>query len=249
MSQSLGFSSELPGHTSLALTKAREHSGTMSILDILVTYRQGFLDGLLVTLRLCLIIWSIGLVAGCMLGAAGARWHVAIGWPSRTIAFVLSGIPILVFLFWLHYPFQALLDVVIDPFITAAITLSIVNIFMVSELIRGILKDFPRQYIIAAQVCGLSPIETLISIQLPIILRQSLPGLLSIQVNMLQATLFASLISVDEIFRVAQRINASIYKPVEIYTALGVLFLAICLPLNLIAYRLKNKYTRNLSEK
>jgi ABC-type amino acid transport system permease subunit len=86
------------------------------------------------------------------------------------------------------------------------------------------------------------------NIQAPIILRQILPSLLTIQVSMLQATLFASLISVEEIFRVAQRINAVIYKPVEIYTALALLFLLICLPLNGLALWLKIKFTRDLSE-
>jgi ABC-type amino acid transport system permease subunit len=66
---------------------------------------------------------------------------------------------------------------------------------------------------------------------------------------MLQLTLFASLISVEEIFRVAQRINATIYQPVEIYTALAIFFLIICLPLNGLAIYLKKKYTLNLSEK
>jgi ABC-type amino acid transport system permease subunit len=79
-------------------------------------------------------------------------------------------------------------------------------------------------------------------------LRQIIPSLLSLQVNMLQLTLFASFISVEEIFRVSQRINALIYKPIEIYTALAILFLIICLPLNGLALWLKKEYTRDISE-
>jgi len=153
-----------------------------------------------------------------------------------------------VFLFWLHYPLQAILGVVIDPFYTAAAALSTINVFAVADLVRAVLADFPSQYVVAAKVCGLSDRQTLLRIQLPIIFRQILPGLLMIQVNMLQATLFASLISVDELFRVAQRINATIYKPVEIYTALAVFFLAICLPLNGLAIWLRSRFTRDLSE-
>jgi ABC-type amino acid transport system permease subunit len=66
---------------------------------------------------------------------------------------------------------------------------------------------------------------------------------------MLQATIFASLISVGEIFRVAQRINSEVYRPVEIYTALALFFLAVCLPLHGLAQYLKKRYTRNLSER
>ncbi len=179
----------------------------------------------------------------------GVKWKLAVGIPSRLLSFALSGMPILVFLFWLHYPLQAMLAVVVDPFVTAAVTLSIINVFAVADVIRGVLADFPSQYVTAGRVCGMAPLQILLYIQLPIVLRQTVPVLLMIQVNMLQATLFASLISVPEIFRVAQQINSQIYKPVEIYTALGVLFLVICLPMNGLALWLKTRFTRDFSER
>lgn len=221
----------------------------MTVIDILVKYQKALSDGLMVTFEMCFIIWSLGLLAGAMLGSLAAKWRLSIGIPVRTIAFVLSGMPVLVFLFWLHYPVQSLLGIVVDPFITAVVTLSIINIFAVSEVVRIVLRDFPSQYITAAKVCGLSPMQILLYIQLPIVLRQTIPSLLMIQVSMLQATLFASLISVNEIFRVAQQINSVVYKPVEIYTALGVLFLAICLPMNGFALMLRRRFTRDFSER
>lgn len=221
----------------------------MNVFDIFSQYGDALGSGLLETLRLSSIIWSVGLTGGTVLGVLGAKFPRLFGLPLSTFAFVLSGVPIIVFLFWLHYPMQAVLNVVIDPFITAAVTLSIINVFAVSEIVRRALRDFPEQYIIAAQVCGVGRMQTFSQIQLPLILRQILPALLMAQVAILQATLFASLISVDEIFRTAQRINSSVYKPVEIYTSLGVVFLAVCLPLNGIALWLRNKYTRDLSER
>lgn len=221
----------------------------MTIIDILIKYQQAFSEGLLQTFRLAMIVWAAGIVLGTALGALGARYRFSVGLPSRTLSFILGGMPILVFLFWLHYPVQSMFGVVIDPFVTAAVTLSIINIFAVADIVRGVLADFPLQYVIAAQVCGLNQKQILFYIQLPIVLRQTVPVLLMLQVNMLQATLFASLISVNEIFRVAQQINAEVYKPVEIYTALGILFLFICLPMNGIALLLKHKFTRDFSEK
>jgi His/Glu/Gln/Arg/opine family amino acid ABC transporter permease subunit len=221
----------------------------MTVIDILVKYQQALSDGLMVTFEMCFVIWTVGLLLGGLLGSLAAKWRLAIGLPARLIAFVLSGMPVLVFLFWLHYPLQSLLGIVVDPFITAVVTLSIINTFAVSEVVRIVLRDFPSQYIVAAKVCGLSQFQTLLYIQLPIVLRQTIPALLMIQVNMLQTTLFASLISVSEIFRVAQQINSVIYKPVEIYTALGFLFLCICLPMNGFALFLRNKFTRDFSER
>ncbi len=221
----------------------------MTVFDILINYREAFLKGLWVSLQLALIIWGSGIVFGTAIALIGIKHETWVGRPARVTSFLLSGVPILVFLFWLHYPAQAMFDLVIDPFYTAALTLSIVNIFGVADLVRSALQDFPSQYLIAAQVTGLTKKQTIFKIQLPLIIRQVLPGLLLWQVVMLHTTLFASLISVEEIFRVAQRINAQIYKPVEIYTALGIFFLFVCLPINGFALWMKHKYTRNMSER
>ncbi len=220
----------------------------MSVFDILLRYYPAFLQGLSVTLQLSAIIWITGVVLGAAIGVLSNRYKVGVGLPARITSFLLSGIPILVFLFWLHYPAQAMFDIVVDPFYTAALTLSIVNIFGVADLVRTALDDFPKQYLTAAKVSGLTKKQTIMNIQLPLIFRQVLPGLLLLQVMMLHTTLFASLISVEEIFRVAQRINAQIYRPVEIYTALGVFFLMVSLPINGFALWFKAKFTRDISE-
>jgi polar amino acid transport system permease protein len=216
--------------------------------QILRDYHQAILAGLWMTLKLSLVIWSSGLLAGGLIGIASDKWKMGVGLPLRFGSFVLSGLPILVLLFWLHYPLQSILGIVVDPFYTASAALSLVNAVLVAEVVKTTLRDFPHQYVIAAQVCGLSARDTVTRIQIPIVLRQMLPSLLMIQVTMLQSTLFASLISVDEIFRVAQRINAVVYRPIEVYTALGLLFLTMCLPLNGLALYLRRRYTRDLSE-
>lgn len=221
----------------------------MGALEIIFKYREGLLRGLGVTLQLCCLVWGIGLLIGSAIGIAGARFPATVGAWSRVLAFALSGIPILVLLFWLHYPAQAIAGVVIDPFATAVVALSVVNSAAVAETVRPALTSFPQQYISAGQVCGLTNSELLWHVQMPIVLRQVIPPLLTLQVNMLQATLFASLISVEEVFRVAQRINAIEYRPVAVYTVLALLFLAICLPLNGLAIWLQRSFSRDLSDK
>jgi ABC-type amino acid transport system permease subunit len=124
------------------------------------------------------------------------------------------------------------MNAVIDPFITASWVLALVNTFVVTEAVKNVLAVFPEEYAVAARVCGLDSRAIVLKIKLPIVFRQLIPVLLTSQVGILQATLFASLISVEEIFRTAQQVNASAYKPVEIYTALW----------------LKRRFTRNLSE-
>lgn len=221
----------------------------MSVWNILYTYKEGLLQGLFVTLGLCLIIWVSGLIFGTLFGGYAHRQKESTGWFLKILSFLLASTPVLVLLFWLHYPLQAMLGIVVVPFITTAFALSLINIVGVAQIVRDALDDFPEQYTIAGKVCGLSEKQIFSKIKLPILFRQTVPQFLTLQVGMLQLTLFASLISVPELFRVAQQINSIVYKPIEIYTALAVFFIAICLPLNLFAHWFKNKYTRNISEK
>lgn len=206
------------------------------------------MSGFFVSLKLVLIVWFFGLAVGTLIGWYAHRQSLA-GLLLKIIWFLLSSVPILVVLFWLHFPLQNIMGIVVNPFITAAAALSFINIIFVSSIIKNTLDDFPKEYAIAGRVSGLPELEIFLKIRLPLITRAALPQLLFLQVSMLQATIFASFISVEEIFRMSQRINSLIYKPVEIYTTLALFFLVLCLPLNCAAYWLKNKYTRNLSEK
>jgi His/Glu/Gln/Arg/opine family amino acid ABC transporter permease subunit len=221
----------------------------VTVFEIISKYKTGFLDGIQITLCLCLIIWSAGLVIGSLLGVLSQRYKISIGIPTRIVSFLLSGVPVLVFLFWLHYPFQKMIGRNIDPFITTAITISLINIFAVAEIVRNSIQDLPSQFIEAAKVCGIKSKKQLWQIEFPIIFRYVLPSFLIAQVNMLHLTLFGSLISVNEIFRVSQQINSQIYQPVEIFTALGIFFLIVCLPINGLAMYLKMKFARNISER
>ncbi len=219
-----------------------------TVARIIVQYREGLLSGLFVTLELVMIVWLSGLVFGVLFGWY-AHQKKSAGFSLKIAWFLISSIPTLVLLFWLHFPLQAILDIVISPFITAAFALSVVNIVFVAAIVKDALDEFPEQYAVAGKVSGLNEKEIFMKIKFPLIFRAAIPQLLFLQVAMLQATIFASLISVEEIFRIAQRLNAVIYKPVEIYTTIALFFIAVCLPLNLTAYWLKNKYTRNVSEK
>ena len=218
------------------------------IIEIVIKHRQGFLSGIAVTLKLCILVWSIGISLGSLTGMLSSKWKV-FNVFTKTFSFVLSGVPVLVFLFWLHYPAQYYFGIQINPFYTAVLLLAILNTFAVSEIVNVGINNLPKQYIEVARVCNINARRRFLKIEFPLIFRHILPSLLTTQVNMLQMTLFTSLISVEEIFRVSQRVISIEYKPVEIYSALGIFFLIICLPVNGLALFLKSKFTRNIDEK
>lgn len=211
------------------------------IIDIVIKHRVSFLSGLSVTAQICLIVWVLGIFIGIILGYVGNKVKF-VNRITRNLSFVISGIPVLVFLFWLHYPAQSFLNVEVSPFTTTVLMLTILNSLAVSEIVKNGINNVPKQFLEAATACGMNNLQTFQHVQFPLIIRHILPAMILTQVNMLHLSLFGSLISVEEIFRMSQRVISIEYKPVEIYTALGLFFLAITLPLNGVAKYLKHRY-------
>lgn len=219
----------------------------MDTINLLIKYKEAIFNGLLSTVHLFMIIWILGSGFGFIIGILSSRMKKTFGIFSRFVSFFLSGIPILVFLYWAHYPMQSYMSIIIQPFYTAALTFSFINIFLIAEIFREAISSLPQQYKEAALVCGLDVKTKIFKIEIPLIFRRIVSPYLISQINILHATLFASLITVDEIFLTAQRIiSHEQNSPVEIYTILGGLFLLISLPINGLAIFLKRKYSKEV---
>ncbi len=220
----------------------------MSVFEILSNHHKELWSGLKVTLLLCGFVYPIGIILGALIGIARYKWKIFVGIPGFIFSLIMSSTPILVLLFWLHYPLQFMLQIVVDPFITSVVALSVIMTVIVSDQVKNALNDFPVQYLLSARACGLSNKQIVNKIQLPMIFRQMLPNLLFAMITVLQATLFTSMIGVNEIFRVAQQINSDIYQPVQIYTALAIFFIGVCVVLNILAFWLKSQLRWSFSE-
>lgn len=213
----------------------------MNLIHLLNEYKVAFWGGLKVTIQMCIISWAVGIFLGIILAVVAFRAGLLGSRVINSMAFITSSIPFIVILYWFHYPFQILIGFNIEPFYTAIILLSTINLIGVSKIVLDSIYNFPNEYLLAGKVCGLSNMQILKKIQLPLIIRIITPSILTLQVNILHMTLFASLISVEELFRVCQRINSQVYKPVEVYTLLALFFVIVCIPLNVLAYFMKNR--------
>jgi polar amino acid transport system permease protein len=195
------------------------------------------------------LIWIIGIILGTALGVLSAKYSKSIGFITKIASTFISGVPVIVLLYWLYYPMQQELQIDIPAFNIAVFEFSFINVFMVADLVKNAIKDLPNQYLLAAKVSGLSERTILTKIQIPLIFKQLLGPILLVQISVLHNSIFASLINVDEIFRQIQRINAIVYKPIELYSALAMFFIIISVPLTIIAYYLKRKYAKDYSER
>lgn len=206
------------------------------MFELIARYHQALIDGALVTIQLAALVWGIGIALGLAVGLFRAM--LGSGRESTVYAvasLALGSVPVLVYLFWAYYPLQSLLHLSIAPFVTAAIVLSLYNALTVSEIALKAMQSLPVAYRLSARTIGIRPAAYFRHILAPLLLRAMLPGLLSSQVTALHLTLFASLISVDELFRVTQRINAIEYNAVGVFSLLAAFYFFISFPLLLLS--------------
>ena len=220
----------------------------MSIFEIIVRYKNELLSGFFTTLKLSFLVFPISIFLGILLALARHNLPKYIGKVLRILSIIISSVPLMVFLFWMHYPFQMIFDLVIDPFYTSVFVLSLFTSLLISEYVFNALEHFPKQLIDSALVCGLSKKQIILKVLLPIIARQTIPNLILSFNFVLQSTLFCSFISVEELFMKVQQINAELYKPIEIYTSVAIFFAIICLFINLLAFYFKKKFAFDLNK-
>jgi len=185
----------------------------------------------------------VGIPFGVLLGVTGGRYSPIVSWFVSSLRFMTKVIPVLVLLFWLHFPLQAILGIVVDPFWTTVAALGVVNLIAVAFIIQSELKLLPVSYREAGITLGMTKGQIVRYIELPILMKRALPNVLLTQAAMLEYTLFASLISVPELFRVSQSINAMVYDPVSIYSLLVLFFVIILAPLHIFVTFYKKKNT------
>lgn len=220
----------------------------MNVFEIIMRFRNELISGLGTTLKLSFIVFPLSIILGVLLALIRHNTPKYIGKLIRMLSIIISSVPLMVFLFWMHYPFQMLFGIVIDPFYTSVLVLTLFTSFLISEYIFNSLDTFPKELIDTVIVSGLSRKQITTKVQLPIIARQIIPNLILSFNFVLQSTLFCSFISVEELFMKVQQINAEVYKPVEIYTSIAVFFIAICLSINLIAFYFKRKFAFDLNQ-
>jgi len=216
------------------------------MLTLILENYQAILSGFKITLFIfftTVIFWILCWVLFAYISINNKRVKTIID----LVYIIFISIPVIVLLFWFHYPLQIILNITISPIITTIVTLSIINILGIYKIIYKKIKYIKEKYSNFSSIIGINTKNIRKKIEYPLLFRKSIDEVLSYQINILHMTLFASLISVNDIFRVAHQINASTYKSIEIYTLIGIIFLLISLSINLLIIYLKKKYNYDYS--
>ena len=189
-----------------------------------------FASGLGVTVALSAISAVTSILAGlviALLRLYGPRWL-----SSLLIFYVdtMRAIPVLVVLVWIYFAFPILAGVTFPPFWAALVALTLHIAAYASEIIRAGIESIRPGQTRAGLALGMSRAQILRKIILPQATIRMLPAFGSVLTMAIKDTAIATVIAVPELMHRAETVAGQSYRPVEVFTAIMVLYFLVLFP-------------------
>ena len=195
------------------------------LLGIIVdSFTKILIPGIRVTIPLTILSFSFAMVIAvtvAMIQFANVRVLKQIG---RFYIWVVRGTPLLVQLYVIFYGLPNL-GIIIDPFPCAVLVFSINEGAYCAETMRAALESVPKGQIEAGYCVGMSYLQIMRRIVLPQAFRIAFPPLSNSLISMVKDTSLAANITVVEMFRASEQINARVYEPLALYIEVGLIYL------------------------
>ncbi|GGA12915.1 amino acid ABC transporter permease [Neptunicoccus cionae] len=192
------------------------------------------INGMGNTILISLIAAAFSIAIGLLVALPALshrRWLRII---NRIYVEFVRSIPLLPMLFWVFYGLPIIfksmgLNIPIDPFWGAVITLALSDSAFTAEIYRSGIQSIARGQTEAAQTVGLSYTQTMRYVILPQAIRRILPPLANQFIYIVKMSAFASVIGMQELTRRANELVVSEYRPLELYTFLILEYLVLVL--------------------
>jgi cystine transport system permease protein len=198
------------------------------------------------TIPLALVSFAFGIVIALLAALARLSGRPWLSGIARFYISVIRGTPLIVQLYVIFFGLPSI-DVVIDPWPSAIIALSLNVGGYAAEVIRAAILSIPAGQWEAAYTIGMPRRVALRRIILPQAARVSVPPLSNTFISLVKDTALCSLILVTEMFRVAQQIAAFSNEFLMLYIEAAVLYWVICLVLSAGQDRLERRLERHVA--
>jgi polar amino acid transport system permease protein len=188
-------------------------------------YFDKFYWGLLLGIELAFVSILIGTVIALPL----ALVHID-GPPSLrriVMAYVefIRNQPLLLLVYLVFYGVPSVGGFKYDPTASFIITLSIYSSAYLVEIFRAGLDAVPRGLLDAGKAIGLTPLQRLVHIRLPAMLRVTLPALSNQTVSLFKDTSVAFVIAVPELTYAAKWLSTNKFRIIEAYSVAAPMYL------------------------
>ncbi|PXW25336.1 amino acid ABC transporter permease [Paraburkholderia caballeronis] len=189
-------------------------------------YAPQLLQGALTTLWLSALAVCCGFFAGIFVYTMSVGKSRGLAGAARVYVSVFRGTPVLAQLLVFYYVPSAL-GIDLPGVVAAAVGLSLNTAAYQSQILAAGFRAIPRGQIEAAQTFNLTRQQVLWHVEVPQVVRATLPALVSEMIDIVKASAVVSVISVTDLMRVGQQLSSSSYRPLEVYSLAALFYLAI----------------------
>lgn len=201
-------------------------------------YRWIFFSGLGVTVVLSVGAISLGLLLGVASGLASVSGNVVLTELAALYVGAFRGTPLLVQVLIFYFCVGVVVHVD-SPYLIGTATLGFFSGAYISEMVRAGVESVDKGQWETALSSGLTHRQALIHVVFPQAARRIVPPVTGQFVSCIKDSSLLSIISVRELTKAAEVVNATTYKTFEAYLPLAVFYLLLTWPLSHLTGRLE----------
>ena len=195
------------------------------LLQILIdSFPKMLIPGLTMTIPLTAIAFTFAMIIAVAAAMVQYAKIPVLTQLCRFYIWIFRGTPLLVQLFVVFYGLPDL-GIRMDPFPAAVLVFSLNEGAYCAETVRAALEAVPEGQMEAGYCAGMSYMQTMRRIVLPQAMRTAFPPLSNSLIAMVKDTSLAANITVVEMFRASEQINARVYEPLALYIEVGLIYL------------------------
>jgi polar amino acid transport system permease protein len=202
------------------------------------------LDGLTGTLEITVVALICGLAFGMLAAAGRLSRRATFGRLAQVYIAVFRSTPPLVQLFWVFYALPILLQVRLEPFMAAAITLSLQSGAFFAEVLRGGIVSIERGQWEAGRALGMGYLTLMRRIILPQAVRRMTPALLERVVELMKTTSLVSSIAYADLLFQGMRLSVDTFRPLEIFTVVALMYFTVLFSISLAVRAMEARLAR-----
>lgn len=191
------------------------------------------------------LLWGIAFPVSMVLGflvslATGSRVRVAVA-VGRVYVEVFRNTPVMIQLIWFFYAFPILTGQQLTPVVAALFGLILNASAYCSEIFRGGMASIPRGQWEGGRALGMGRAQLMRRVIVPQVMARMLPAFTNRGIELAKNTSIASVIAVQELMYQGRALSAAFYRPLEILTAVGLIYFLLIYPGAWLASRLEKR--------
>lgn len=200
--------------------------------------------GVLVTLYYTVITVTGGMLLGLFIGLSQFARFRPLAWFGWLFVEFFRNIPLLVILLWTYYALPIFLDIEIGKGWAGFLALTCYAAAFYAEILRAGVQSIDPGQTDAATALGMSYGQKMRRIILPQAFRRMIPPLMGQSIMQMKNTSLLSTITVPDLLYQAGYISSFSYRPMEVYTAVGAIFLLLLVPLTILSRVFEKRASR-----